>query len=114
MRRFLEKSVEKSVGFGGALLLAAAVFLSLPGVTPVRADPSATAVTPPAPGPMCKASGPPLQIEVERLRALVAAHAEAQHTDDGARPVALNNRGHNYNQARVDLSAIDRERRTGR
>jgi hypothetical protein len=100
MRAFLR-------AFSGAVLFVAALLLSLPGVRVVRAD--APAASAEADAPMCRASGgPSASLQVQRMRALLAARAQG---DAGASDlVPLSTRGHGYRGAnRVDLQAVERE-----
>lgn len=93
--------------FSGAVLFVAALLLSLPGVRVVRADAPATPAE--ADAPMCRAAGgPSASLQVQRIRALLAARAQGEA--DASDFVPLTTTGHGYRAAnRVDLQAIERE-----
>ena len=87
------------ITMGGWLCLVAMLVLSSPGVKVVRAD------APTAAGPVCRASGaqgvPRRDVSAILKRRRAAAPAKAAEQPDSNReiPIALNNRGYNYDPA---------------
>lgn len=88
----------------GALLLAAALALALPGVS-VKADPAPDA--PATKAPMCRANAPVADpAEVERVIEVVRSH---RSQPDPSIHV-LNGAGYNYaGNHKVDLSTLERD-----
>lgn len=85
-----------------ALLFAAALALSLPGLEVARASESGASISE---GPMCKATQPLPAPSLAQVTAAVQARAAAEAAAAGvpAHAVALNTRGYNYRtQLRVD------------
>jgi hypothetical protein len=103
MRRFAIRAV-------GSLLFFLAVALSLSGVRVVRAEIPAAA----ADAPMCREPGPPASLEVQRMRAVLAARARAE-AEANADFVPLPTTGYGYRGTNpVDLAPVERELRTPR
>jgi hypothetical protein len=105
MRRFLRAS-------SGAALFVLALLLSLPGVRVVRAE--APPAQSEADAPMCRAaSGPSASLQLQRMRAQLAARA--QEGSDASDFVSLRTTGHGYRAVnRADLQPIERELRISR
>jgi len=104
---------------GGALLFAAALALSLPGVRPVRAEgPGSAAASPEtrgariaADGPMCRASAAPDVAAVAQLVRELRERGVRELHEGEPRPVNLNTRGYNYRSGNLgaELLAVVRE-----
>jgi hypothetical protein len=98
---------------GGSLLFAAALALSFPGVTPVRAETAPVATAPTLDeGPMCRANAPltPPAV-VDGVAAQIDARARAEAVPGAPQVRVLNGRGYRYDPARVrvDLQDIAQE-----
>lgn len=95
---------------GGGVLFAAALALSLSGVTPVRADPAPKSGL--AEGPMCRANAPLTSPTViADVTNQLNARARAEATPGQPQIRVLNTQGYRYDpdRMRVDLRELARE-----